>query len=265
MEDFSRLDAIENAAVNVQKADDGKKAQLEELKELFKQTLASDPTFTERLNIWSEKVAVVNTLGFGEGGNLVAKEPVPGEDGEGKRILVPTSKIVGYLVQNVGDVPIPYVTEEFEKNSEGIWVGRKTEKVLAPGEKVALSRKYMTIFCARPEISFSLKNGKIVTKAPKDSKHRDLEALLESYYFVFNDPNLKVNSDEVKVNIGQKKKMPDGTVKWVVKPEFEKTFGYLNNPKVSERKTRAKSSTKFTAQQLAANYINKLLEESGLI
>lgn len=272
MEDFSRLDAVEEVGGEV-KAKGGEKAEMKQLMELFRQTVAEDPTIMQRLNSLSDKVVVVNTLGFGEGGSLIQKELAPGEevkyDENGKPIreLVPTAKIVGYAIQNVGDTPINYVTEEFVKNEQGIFVGQKVEKVLAPGEKTALSRKYMTIFCSRPEIAFTLKNGKIVRKRQKQGeKAKSLDESLESHYFVFNDPNLKVNSDAVKINIGIKKKAADGTVKWVVKPEFEKTFGYLNNPKTAGTKGRAKAAgTKVTPQQLAANYINKLLQESGVI
>lgn len=272
MEDFSKLDAVEEVGGEV-KDKSGGKADMKQLMELFRQTVAEDPTIMQRLNSLSDNVAVVNTLGFGEGGSLIQKEPAPGEevkydeDGKPIRELVPTAKIVGYAIQNVGDTPINYVTEEFAKNEQGIFVGQKVEKVLAPGEKAALSRKYMTIFCSRPEVAFTLKNGKIVRKRPKQSgKAQALDAYLESHYFIFSDPNLKVNSDTVKINIGVKKKTADGTVKWVVKPEFEKTFGYLNNPKAAGTRGRGKSAgTKITPQQLAANYINKLLQESGVI
>ena len=61
------------------------------------------------------------------------------------------------------------------------------------------------------------------------------------------------------MNVSKAVKGNDGSKKWIVKPEFEKTFGYLNNEKSSAKKGRASSGNKFTTQDLAANYINRLL------
>src|SRR5690606_14306068 len=150
--------------------------------------------------------------------------------------LITTSQIVGYRLQNIGNTPIKYLTEEFVKNEEGTYVGTRVEKVAKRGETFDLSRKYMTIFCSQPEISFQLSNGKIV-RGSGNGSDGDIDRELEAYYLTFNDKSIKVNSDDVKINIAKKIKQGDQT-KWVVKPEFEATFGYLNNAKAPGRKGR---------------------------
>jgi hypothetical protein len=69
----------------------------------------------------------------------------------------------------------------------------------------------------------------------------------------------------MKLNVAAKKKVGDQT-KWIVKPEFEKAFGYLNNAKAPGKKGRATATgAKYTTQDMAANYINKLLHENGAL
>lgn len=269
MENFSSLDQIPEENIGVASEDTRKAAKRERLKEMSKllsDTLNQDPTFLQRHKALSNSVIVVNTLGYGEGGNIVVDEVTKNLPKDQRR-LVPTSQIVGYRVKNVGNVAIKYLTEEYVQNKEdGTWVGNRVQKVLEPGEVADLTRKYMTIFCAQPEISFQLANGKIV-RGSSTVKPGDVEGELEAHYFTFNNKEVKVNSDEVKLNIATKKKQADGTFKWVVKPEFEKTFGYLNNPKLEAGRSRRAGSKKerFSTQDVAANYINRLIEEAGLI
>lgn len=261
MENFSELN--NPAEVKTPAVDEKKKAKISQMRELLKQTVSEDPTFVQKLKSLSNSVAVVNTLGYGDSGNIIVDESTKHLPKDERR-LITTSQIVGYRLQNIGNTPIKYLTEEFVKNEEGTYVGTRVEKVAKPGETFALSRKYMTIFCSQPEISFQLSNGKII-RGSGTVKDGDIDRELEAYYFTFNDKSIKVNSDDVKINIAKKIKQGDQT-KWVVKPEFEATFGYLNNAKAPGRKGRQPGTGKqFTVQDMAANYINKLLQESGLI
>lgn len=259
--------------VKVDKKEANKKERLEQMNELLKDTITNDPTFVKRLKSLSGGIAVVNTLGYGDSGTLVfdkkateakIKAGEKGKDGRDPRVVVPTSIVVGYRVSNIGDTPIKYITEEFSANKEGEFVGKRVEKTLEPGGTADLARKYMTMFCAQPEISFRLSNGKIV-RGPANVPSGDVDGELEAHYFTF-DPKtgLKVNSDEVKLNISTKKKDGKGQTRWVVKPEFEKAFGYLNNVKVAEtRSTRRKG--KFSSLDAAANLIHRLSQETGRI
>ncbi len=269
-EEFSSLDALDENVV-VEDQEEAKKAmrrqarkqKKEQMEELFKVSMREDPTLKERIGSLSDNVVVVNTLGFGDSGNIIVDADATAKAG-GDRQLIVASETVGYRIQNNGKEPIKYKTEEFTRDSDGVWVGQKVDKVLAPGEVADLTRKYMTIFCVRPEVSMILSNGKVMRSSAK-VKPGDLDGELEAHYFAFADSSIKVNSDAVKINVGvqRKSKKEKGGVKWVVKPEFEAAFGYLNNAKTkAERPARGKG---FSTQVIAANYINRLLEESGNI
>ena len=125
---------------------------------------------------------------------------------------------------------------------------------LKPGEYVDLTRKYMTIFCARPEISFILSNGKIV-RGYKGKSAETVDEELERYYFRFTrDKNgvlKKINDSNVKIEIADK---IDGD--WVVKDEFVKTFGFLN-----EGTGRNKAEkTDYSTQTIEAHFVNNLIK-----
>ena len=251
---FQEADKTE-VPVQAENADRAKKTEkLNQMKAVFKQTVESDPTFINRLHTLSNSLKVVNSLGYGDNGNIVVDKSKPAD--AGKRNLKPTSKVVGYMIANIGEEAIAYTTEEWTKNEEtGEYQGTVVNKTLAPGEKTAITRKYMTQLCAQPEISFTLSNGIIVASSKKN--FRDLDEELSSYYFKFSpDENgnaIQVNDDEVKLSVD---------VDGVVTPEFEATFGYLNNPK-KKKASREKSKTKASVQDLVANYVLSLVKEQG--
>lgn len=229
-----------------------KKEKMASMKAALKDTIQSSPDFAQKLRTLSNSIEVVNTLGAGKGGNIVVDKSAKADG----RQLKPTSQIVGYKVKNVGTEAIEYTTEVFAQDATGKYVGSVVTKTLAPGEVICLSRQYMTMFCAKPEISFTLKNGKIISSSKKNAK--TLKEELAAYYFSFNKgengEGLNVNDDEVKLSVDDEN--------GVVKPEYVETFGYLNNPKEG-RAARAKG-TKFTTQDLAANFINKMLQEQQM-
>jgi hypothetical protein len=240
---------VESAAVETAE----RKQKVQAMKAALKETVQSTPDFAQKLRRLSNSIKVVNTLGYGKGGNIVVDKNASSSD---KRALKPTSAICGYKIQNIGDEAIEYTTEEFAQDETGKYVGSIVKKTLAPGAFADLTRQYMTMFCAQPEISFTLANGKIVSSSKKNAK--SLKEELAAYYFSFNKAEdgttPQVNDDEVKLSVDDE----NGKVK----PEYVATFGYLNNPKES-RAARAKGS-KFTTQDLAANYIHKMLEEQGM-
>lgn len=250
-----------NAApvTNTEDANTAKKAKIEKMKQSLKETMKSDPTFSTRLHSLSGSLEVVNSLGFGENGNIIVDKT---KTEAGNRVLTTTSVIVGYRVKNIGSQPIQYTTEVYTQDAEGKYVGEKVAKTLVPGGYADLPRMYMTMFCAQPEISFQLANGKVIRGAGNKSKTGTIKDELEAYYFSFNkELDLQINSDEIKLNVGEKG--ADG--KWVVKPEFVESFGFLNNaPVKTGRAGRKEGGPKLSASDLAANYIMQMIKESSL-
>lgn len=242
-------------------SNDDKKQKVAVMKQALKETLAQDPEYKEKIGRLSNSVAVVNSLGFGEKGNIIVDKSKKKEDGDARDLVV-TSQIVGYKVENIGTEPIKYQTETWAQGEDGKFVPSKTEKTLAPGQTADFTRQYMTMFCAQPEISFQLANGKIIKGS---NKNKGIKAELESYYFRFDKEEdgtkKQVNDDSIKLNVGEK----DAEGKWVVKPEYVETFGFLNNPEEGKKGGRTKGEgSKFSAQDLAANYIHRLISEQGL-
>lgn len=235
---------------------DDKKKKIQDMKASLKETLATEgANFTNKLHSLSNSIKVVNTLGYGNGGNIVVDKAASTAD---NRVLKPTSAICGYRLQNIGTEAIPYTTEEFAPDATGKYVGTVVNKSWAPGQTIDLTRTYTTMLCSIPEISFTLANGKIVASSRKAGKkgNANIKDELASYYFSFNkdgDDAVQVNDDSIKLRVDE-----DGKVK----PEFVATFGYLNNPK--EGRGHKAGGPKFTTQDLAANYVQKMLKEQGM-
>lgn len=240
----------ETAKKKAEKADK-KKAMLES----FKQALA-DPDFRNTLSTASDSLKVVNSLGFGDSGNIVVDKA----NAAAGRNLVQTSVIVGYRVQNCGATPIEYQTEEWAKGADGQYVPNKVTKVLAPGATCDLNRAFMTQLCARPEFSFKLANGHIMRGSGANT-HGDARKELEAYYFAFEkDADVEINSDDIKLQIGVKG--ADG--KWAVKPEFAATFGYLENEKAKATRAKKEGAPKYSSYEIAANYLRTMLNGQEL-
>lgn len=236
-------DAVDTAA---------RKEKVAAMKASLKETVQTSPDFASKLRRLSNSIKVVNTLGYGKGGNIVVDKKASGD----ARVLKPTSAICGYKLENIGTEAIEYTTEVFTQDETGKYVGQVVKKQWNPGETINLTRQYTTMLCSMPEISFTLANGKIVSSSKKNAK--SLKEELAAYYFAFNKSEdgttPQVNDDEVKLSVDD----ADGKVK----PEYVEAFGYLNNPKEG-RAARTKGA-KYTTQDLAANYIHKLLEEQGI-
>lgn len=256
---FANLDEVKEEVtteVTTEAPKNDKKKKVQAMKEAIKTTISEDETFVQKLRALSDSIEVVNTLGFGEGGNIVVDKT------KAERTIITTSAIVGYRISNIGDEPIKYITELYSQDENGKYVGTKKEMVLAPGETTELTRQYMTMLAAIPEISFQLANGKI-TRGAGAKGDKSIKAELEAYYFKFdkdeNGYKPQVNDDSVKLNVGEK---VDGT--WVVKPEFVEIFGFLNNPKESSRGKRKSKGETYNAQDMAANYVNRLIQKGEM-
>lgn len=225
--------------------------KIAEMKQCMNESLSEDPTLADRIGRLSKMFEVTHTLGYGDKGGLIEKSKAA--DGK-ERTFEAVSAIVGYVIKNCSDQKMTYLTEEFVKNSEGVWEGSRVEKTVEPGKEFMLTRPFMTVFASTPEISFTLSNGKIV-RGSRKVEPGDVTGELSAYYFTFDDENMNVNDDvNVKKNIST---LVDG--KWLVKPEYQATFGYLENATEKAPSARQKSSA-FTAQAYAANFVQKMLK-----
>ena len=259
---FNTLEETPEVKVEVEAPqNDARTARKEKIKvmeEALKTTIAEDPNFLEKKSSLSEALEVINTLGFGDSGGIVVDKTK--SDG---RALAQVSATVGYKVRNNGTEPIKYKTEIFAQDETGKFVGTVTEKVLSAGEEADLTRQYMTMIAAAPEFSFQLANGKIV-RGSGARGDKSLKAELEAHYFKFDKTEdgetIQVHDDSIKLNVGE-----EVGGKWVVKPEYAEAFGYLNNPKEATGGRRRKSAGKqYNAQEIAANYINRLIQDQSL-
>lgn len=242
-------------------ANDEARAKKNEMKQALKHALLDDKTMASRMHTLSESLEVVNSLGYGDKGNIVVDKV---KSVDGARVLKSISPCIGYRVRNCGTTPIPYDTEVWTKGEDGRWVGQQVSKVLAPGETADLPRQFMTMLAAQPEFSFKLKNGRISRGSGTKGSKGDLKAELEAHYFAFNreaaEDGKEVNSDEVKLNVGVK----DAEGNWSVKPEFAETFGYLENASEKSRGGRKSEGPKYTSGDVAANWINQMIKQQKL-
>lgn len=253
----SNIDKLIQDGAVVETATDEKKVKKSEMKgklvACLRETMQNDKTFATRVKTRSTSLEVTHTLGFSDKGGLVVDAQKEG------RSLVATSGIVGYEIHNIGTEAIPYKTAVCKKGADGIWVATPTDAVLQPGETAYLTRQYMTMLTAAPEFSFELANGKIQKGSGASKEGKTTKEILESYYFAFNkDTGLQVNDDDMKLAIADK---VDG--KWVVKPEFEETFGELNNPKPTAKAARAPKAPKMDSSVAVANYVYTVVLNKG--
>ena len=228
-------DAVDTAA---------RKEKVAAMKASLKETVQTSPDFASKLRRLSNSIKVVNTLGYGKGGNIVVDKASP------ERKLKSTSAIVGYEVKNIGTEPITYQTEVWAMGADGKYEAQPVEATLGAGETCVLTRKFMTILCSRPEISFTLANGKIISNLKKG---KSTEELLNSFYFQFSD-DTPVNDDRVKKAVDE-----DVDGQRVIKAEYVAAFGYLNNPK--EKAAKRVKAAKVTVQDMMANYVSTLLQQ----
>lgn len=249
----------------------------------IKETVQNDPTYLEVKNSLSAGLVITKVLGFGDSGNIKRGEDVPATDKDGnpildengaqkmKKNLIPIPENVGYIVQNNTTQELQYTIEVFEKNAEGTFVGTPVTKILAPGKSAAFSRKWLTLFSSQAAVSNKFANGRLTRSSARAkgnlSPKEAYEAELEAYYVQFTEEGLTVNDDSLKEQIGKKVKGTDGKPMWVVKPEYNEIFGYLNN--VPEKKVGGKkpgaAKPAFDSTDIYANYINKMAKEMGYL
>lgn len=268
LEQFDQLSQEVTETTSKAKSDNeaAKAARQAAMNEAMQKTLAeSQAEYMQKRGSLSNSVNVTRVFGFGANGNIIQTQKADPTNNVDRKVGQ-TSKNVGYQIENIGTVAIPYMTETFADDGNGHWVGTPVRKELQPGETAMLSRKYMTLFGADPTISNKFANGKLV-RSSSGAKAlpgvANLDAELEAYNFNFSDKNNSVNDESIKTQIGEQ--VNDGEkTRWVVLPEYQETFGYLNN--TPERKQPAKKKgLGLDGQDLAANYIYRLAQEQGVL
>lgn len=257
---FGMPDNAEAPAEAVRTVANPKKEKNTEMISKFKQAISSDQTLVGKLKSKSNNIAVVNVLSSTKIQNLIDDKANPkiDENGNKKRNLVPVPGICGYAVKNIGNEPIEYKTEEYTAGEDGVYVGTPVTRTCAPGEVMLLQRKYFTLLTCLPEYSFTLANGTVVGANSVSNKAVTLDEKLEIPHFKFSvkedGTTISVHDDSVKVPV----EGPDGKVT----DQYKLYFGYLDNPTVAKtRKTGG--STKYSTQEIAANYFRMLVEEAG--
>ena len=118
-----------------------RKEKVAAMKASLKETVQTSPDFASKLRRLSNSIKVVNTLGYGKGGNIVVDKKASGD----ARVLKPTSAICGYKLENIGTEAIEYTTEVFSQDETGKFVGQVVTKQWNPGETISLTRQYMTL------------------------------------------------------------------------------------------------------------------------
>lgn len=248
---LSSIDAVDETQVDTRKA--ARKEQNQVLVDCMKSRMHKDPEFLTKVKTMSHALEVVHTLTFSDKGGLVLNKEASAANAT--RTLKAVPAIVGYEVKNIGDTPIAYKSAVCTKGADGIFTETPCDCVLNPGETAYLPRQYMTMLTAAPEFSFELANGKIVKGSGGTKVGNSTRANLEAYYFSFNkESGLSVNDDSVVIPVGDQ--VEEG--KWVVKPEFEAVFGFLNNPKKSASKgtrTRKSAAEKVDRSTYLSNYV----------
>lgn len=263
---FESLDGNKEEEVVVT-VDNKKKSKTPNYIKEFVQEVRENPELKEELFRLSGSVKVKNTLSYGETGDLIQVEKgvkVKKEDGrivtEGRK-LAPTAEIIGYLFENIGDEPIHYETEVY-KEVDGKLESEVVSKELLPGEEVALSRKYSTLFTSQAALSHKLANARVICQKV-DTKTK--EQILESSYITFTEPGISVHDADIKIPVADR--IGEETVNdktkgiYKVKPEYFETFAFLDIVKETTGKGKGKSSTNLKGAA-TADFIRRLNEKS---
>lgn len=235
-EEFTNLENPAETAEGGKKQSKAKSAHQELINRVVNQygdEVRSDEEFVAAMRSASNTLRILNTLGYGESGSLV-----PGKK-DGERTLEPTSKIVGYRVQNTGTVPIPFECEVYDDSrvdENGNFIPDMQANAIAPGQTLDIPSHVLSMIGIRTEFSLTFANGKM----QGGTKVIDAENPLDALHFVFTpengQPALQKHNDKVKLAIASNngvRKVGDKEKKyWKVKKEFRPFFAYLENEEV---------------------------------
>lgn len=189
----------------------------------------------------------------------IAGKPMTNEKGKANlyRKVVARPENVGYEIKNVSDKAIDYKTAVYAQDETGKYVATEIMQSLAPGKTAVIARVYLTLLALAEEYNLALGNGTVIVKVGKGEG----ESIEKGYFQFKKDSGMDVNSPEVKQMISEEITV-NNQVKYVVKPEFVETFGYLNNEKekaVKKTKTAKPEGLKPTTAEVTAAYLRQKL------
>lgn len=181
------------------------------------------------------------------------------------RNLKSVSKLVGYIVENCGDEPLKLKTQYCNLDDTGKYVaGDTVEVVLAPGEKMPISKKYLAINSTDIRFSGKFQNG-IIVSSNKKAKG-SAEEILNRYFFKFSaEAGLDIHGEDVKLPIAEKVSGADGE-EWKVLDEYLPIFGTLMNKKVNSSSIRGiKAGMSLDPQDVLAKRLRDVLESTDVL
>lgn len=223
-----------------------RKENLAAWKDAFEQTvMETGGAIKEQLSTRSNDIEVVKALTFGEPkyitrkdevGNVIEKEPVP--------------NVIGYAVRNISNEPITCYTTKCDM-VDGVYVKTPVQTSITPGAVIALRKVDFVTLLSAPEFSFQAANGKLTTRRFTGKTQDELEAFLEKHNFLF------ANGVKVGDMIEQISTSVDGQN--VVLPEYKDTFAFLENKVEKKQRVAGTKTPAQSAQELAANYVRRLI------
>lgn len=198
----------------------------------------------EQLSTRSKDLQVTKALTFGEPKYIVRKDEAGNETKE------PVPNVVGYKVLNISNEPIACYTTSCEL-VDGRYIKTPVQTVIAPQAEIALRKVDFVTLLSAPEFSFEAANGKLTTRRFTGKTQDELEAFLEKHNFLFS------NGVKVGEMIEQISTLVDGQN--VVVPDYKATFAFLENKAEKKQRQAGTKTPSETAQQLAANYVRRLI------
>mgnify|MGYP005758014955 CR=1 FL=1 len=233
--------------------------------EEFNKEIAGNEELISNIGCLSSSLEVVHTLGYG--GKTVPKERVKGIKDAYGNIIQPrqveqVSCIVGYIIRNIGNTAINYMTEVFRySETTNKYVGERICQVLEPGGEAQISTLYFNMLLLMPEFNCEVANGKLVCNGYYKPELNDtLDELMTSlgkFYFRFKG-NKRVHDQAsgIKLPIADPVLDSNNAVKgWCVTPTYIETFGNLNNHKRLTYKIKTKG---FDSASDMAKYMRKV-------
>jgi len=222
---------------------------------IYKEEVKAKPELESIAGSLSDSIEVVKVLGYTNSGDRI--HDVEASKTAGKRKLKEVAKIVGFIVKNVGTVPIPYVTNKCTKRADG--KGYDVEQVhatLGVGKQEKIAKKHLIYIGCTPQFGLTFKNAGL-KKAPNQKIiGATLEELGDKFYVAFKKvegKSISVHNPKLKTQIGVEN--ADGS--WTVTKDFTDVFGYLENEveAVAKDKKDGTAKPKYSSKDAQANYI----------
>lgn len=227
----------------------------------LKNTVSTDANYVKAHGTLSDAIKVVNTLGFSDSGDQIHDKAA--SEKQGKRVIAPVGRIVGYIIENDSKEAIPYTTYNCTPKADGTgYDAAEVQATLAPGKTAIVSKRHLIQLACRPEISFQLANAAL-KKAPNQKLiGSDLSNIEDKFYLGFNKDeegkSISVHDDKVKKQIGVK----DGD-KWKVKKEYAQVLGFVENEKPAKERATRTAGPKYSSRDAQSLFVAQLFAGAG--